>query len=82
MQLTEKQKSIIMSGLMASVSVALTQFSYYFSIGKFDIESIFSSLVVGGAMFFTHLKSEFNLSPKEREVVNMLKGNQQDKKEK
>lgn len=82
MQLTEKQKSIIMSGLMAGGSAVLTQLSYYLSIGKVDIESIFSSLVVGGAMFFTHLKSEFNLSPKEREVVNMLKGNQQGKKEK
>ena len=82
MQLTEKQKSIIMSGFMAGVSVALTQFSYYFSIGKFDIESILSSLVVGVAMFFTHLKSEFNLSPTEREVVNIIKGSQQGKKEK
>ena len=82
MQLTEKQKSIIMSGLMAGGSAVLTQLSYYLSIGKVDMESILSSLVVGGAMFFTHLKSEFNLSPKEREVVNMLKGNQQDKKEK
>ena len=82
MQLTEKQKSIIMSGLMAGGSAVLTQLSYYLSIGKVDMESIFSSLVVGGAMFFTHLKSEFNLSPKEREVVNMLKGNKQGKKEK
>ena len=38
MQLTEKQKSIIMSGLMAGGSAVLTQLSYYLSIGKVDIE--------------------------------------------